>query len=407
MSGLVNRRFGRRRRAAHFARGQQQPDRHERQPEARLQQRPRVERGHHHRRSSPHQRPAPAQAGRADQGGGGEHQHGALRRHAPAGEGRIRQRRRQPAPARRQGRGTPQHGAPTAPPRPVHRQAGQPREHGHVQAADRHEMRHAGVAVERPVVALDRRLVAHRQRGQHAGRGGISQSGDDGVAHRLAQPVERCAARRCEQSVAGTGRATHVTGGAHALLEQPQLVVEAMRVHRAVRALQTQCELPALPGLQRRQGLAAPRIPADRQARRQGEDGRAGARRLDLQAKAQRLGRALRQPGDDAHDNEIAAFEFRRQGIGQPPAGAQAGGRKSEQRSGQRQCQHRQQRGALPARSQQPDHDGRGNGQQRGIGRCVPQRSLAQLQRRARHERCAHRQRPGQRSARGGRHAAV
>lgn len=81
---------------------------------------------------------------------------------------------------------------------------------------------------------LDRRLVADRQRGDPAGDSPVLDLCFDGVAQMLPKPVERAPRIDRQRCRAVVERCTNLAGGADALLEPPQLGIEAMRVHRGV-----------------------------------------------------------------------------------------------------------------------------------------------------------------------------
>ena len=80
----------------------------------------------------------------------------------------------------------------------------------------------------------------------------------------------------------------HVAGRAHAALEQPRFVIEAVRIGRAVRALQAHREPPALAGTRVRQHRAVARAAPPRERR----CARARARRAS--ARARRRARSAR-----------------------------------------------------------------------------------------------------------------
>ncbi len=82
-----------------------------------------------------------------------EHPHGTLRRHAPAREHRICSRRREAAPTCRQRRRQEDRQPRAAAPERGHHRTGEPGKHRDVNTADRHQVRHAGVAIQIPVVA--------------------------------------------------------------------------------------------------------------------------------------------------------------------------------------------------------------------------------------------------------------
>ena len=117
--------------------------------------------------------------------------------------------------------------------------AGEGREHRDVQAGDADEMRDAGAVEHGPLRFGNRALVADRERHDHAG------------VRRAAQRAQRCASRtrfaRALHVVAErpgervdalvVARATHITGRAQVVLQQPRFEVEAAGIDVAVRAL--------------------------------------------------------------------------------------------------------------------------------------------------------------------------
>jgi hypothetical protein len=206
--------------------------------------------------------------------------------HAPASEERCGGGE---VPRRARSARQPAHRPRAASPGRADRQAGEPREHRHVQAADRHQVGDAGVAEQVPVVALDRALVADRERRQHAGGAAVADVGVDPVANALAQPLDRMTSARVEQR---RRRVAHVAGGANALLEQRQLEVEAVRVEVAVRLAQAHREAPALAGAQRQRGCtrARPRGSPRTTERDDARHARRRAARVDFEAKRSPLG---------------------------------------------------------------------------------------------------------------------
>ena len=163
---------------------------------------------------------------------------------------------------------------------------------------------------------LDRALVADRQRRQHAGGAAIVDVRVDRIANALAQALDRITGAGVDQR---RRRVAHVAGGADALLEERELVVEAVRIEIAVRLTQPHREAPALTGAQgqarldQRGVLVEAGIPAEREQARHAVD---RAARIDREAKAQPARALLRQAGDDTGDDEIAALERRRQRFG-------------------------------------------------------------------------------------------
>ena len=226
--------------------GEQHAHGHETEPEAGLHQRPGIDGHHRGAGKQPDLGPGPAARAQAQQRDAGKHPDRALGGHAPAAEHRIGGGERQAACqcGMLRGPGEAQRG--TAAPEPAHDESRRPGEHGHVQARDAHEVRDAGGAEDVPVGAFDGALVAHDQRGQHAGQPLVRHPRIQGRAHRLPQlldgvrPAAREQPRRC---IARAG--ADVAGRLQVLLPQPQLVVEAVRIDLAVRRLQADRELPA------------------------------------------------------------------------------------------------------------------------------------------------------------------
>ena len=139
-------------------------------------------------------------------------------------------------------------------------------------------------------------------------------------------------------------RAAHGAGGADLLLEQPQLAIEAVRVHRAVRAPQAHRHLPALAGPQVGPQPVDPAVvgqavqPHQRHARRHAARAELIVEcTVDGQHEAHALGRHLRHLVDHADEQQIAPFERRCELLGQTVAGAQAGD--AECRARQRDAQ--------------------------------------------------------------------
>ncbi len=180
-------------------------------------------------------------------------------------------------------------------------------------------MRHAGVAEQVPVLAVDGRLVAHRQGRQHAGCLCVGHSQQDGVAHRLARTVYRVAHGLSQLAVDGTGGGAHRAAGAQALLEHPQLQVEAAGIERAVRLAQPHRQQPALAGPQLLQRRGQQRVaieaavPAERHPSGHAHRPAVALRLLHPKDEARALRPRLRQAGDDAGELQVLPFQFRRQ----------------------------------------------------------------------------------------------
>ena len=358
----------------------------ERQPEPGLLQGPRIEHGDHAGRSQQHQRPRPAQAGAAQEHHHAQHPHGALCRHAPARQHRIAGRSRETAPQRGARRGQPQRRTRTAPPDGADQRAGTPGEHGHVQTADAHQMGDASAAKQIPVVTVDRRLVAHRQRSEHAGGSRVAHLGLNRIAHVLAPALHRVGRGALDQP--GRRRIAHRSARAHALLERLQLQIEAVRVQQSVWPTQPRRELPALAGTQFTLqyggcGIALKAlVPPQMDARRQRHGTAVKHRLLDIKAKALAVGTALRQAGHHAGDLHLAPFEVCDQQFGFAHRSTQAGQAEGQQR----QAQHgRRPPPAKPQGQQHREHADQGD---QPIVAWGLQAALLQLHR--------HTERPGQ-----------
>ena len=146
------------------------------QPEPRLRDRPGVER-HDDAGRQQHRRerivttpPQPQHGGRQ------QHEAGALRRHAPARQGRIAEGRQQAGaqhqPGARAGcqpcRAAPGHAAGQATVQPLAQRYHQHRQQRDVHPRDGHQVTDAGAAEQRPLSRADGRLIAQRQPGDDA-----------------------------------------------------------------------------------------------------------------------------------------------------------------------------------------------------------------------------------------------
>ena len=313
-----------------------------------MQQRPGVGGHHHGTGQGPDHGPGPAFAREPQATHGGQHQHGALRRHAPAAEQGVA-RCQQHAPHQgRVGRRQPQAQAARAPPQPAHGQCGSPGEHGDVQARDRHEVGDAGGTKHIPVGPLDGPLVAHHQRSQQASLGPVWDCGKDPFPHLLAQPLHRVKPGLAEAPGLGVSASrTHIAGGLHALLPQPKFIVKTMRVAAAMGRLQAHGHLPSLTGLHRlRLALQLghplrprkdPAVPAQIKLRGQTHRRTLPLRRGHRQAKTQTRFVRLGHGHHHAGHREIAPLQFWRQGVRQEEASAQPGQAKTQQRQRQQQ----------------------------------------------------------------------
>ena len=133
-----------------------------------------------------------------------------------------------------------------------------------------------------------------------------------GVAPSVPRNRSRTASRSCSMrsrklalrsDLLRFGLAPHVAGRADAALEEPRLVVEAVRIHEAVRPAQAHGEEPALAGMHGRGAV----VPGDEELLRQPH---LGGLRLELEAQARA---ARRQARDHAHHLEVARLRAPRQ----------------------------------------------------------------------------------------------
>ena len=392
-------------------RGDQQRHRDKGQPEARLQQGPGIGQRNHRRHQRQQARHRPVARALAQQRHRGQHQHGALRRHAPARQQRVAQRRQHPAQTGRTRRRTHQHqpGPGPVPPQQRDQHAGQPGEHRHMQAADRHQMTQAGQAEQRPVLALDRALVTQAQAGDHPGRRPLAQHRKQMLAPVLAPAVDA--------GLAGLGQQHRPVGRDAAALHHPALAAQALleRTQRQVRPVQRcrrldrpqpQRQSPALagawrPGPRRRSGQAA-FAPEDLQPARQDQRHRRG--RIRHACAAQGAGPAgtlhldLATPGalapdrqadDHALDLHQPVLQRRIEPVAQAGLGTQIGQQQRDRC--QREGTENPRPAAAPAPCPQPDprqqeQQQRGRQQGLALGRRQQAR-LLELQQRARQHR--------------------
>ena len=372
---------------------EQHADRHETQPEPGLQQRPGIESDDHRAGQQPHLRPGPAPPRQAQQAHGGEHPHGPLRRHAPAAEQRVRRGQHDAARERRVLRRPRQAKAGAAPPQRPHEQGSGPGEHGDVQARDAHQVGHAGGAEDIPVRAVDRVLVAHDQCGQQARRLAVRNALHHRITHVLARALDGVQPRRADaprRRVARPG--AHIAGGLQALLPEPQLVVEAVRVAVAVRRLQAHRHLPALAGVEFR-GLPLQfedtvgarhraAVPAQVQPRRHLDGFIGERRRIHVQPKPDAGLVALGHGGDHAGHGDVAAFESRVKRAGCEMDGAQAAQRECNGGNGKKHPD-RPHASPRPAGERAENHHPQSD--HGTVSRPPPQLRLLHLQGRAQH----------------------
>ena len=188
-----------------------------------------------------------------------------------------------------------------------------------MQAGDRHQVPDPGATEDLPVGVANRALVTDRQRHHDAGVWRIGQALQHALAHRAAQPVHLLheGLRRIVEQLRV---AAHVAGGPDAAFQQPGLVVETVRIGKAMRALQPHHQAPALTRARRRprSSLAPLAIPGQQHAA-----WNSGFGGLDVKNEAPAVADCLWQAGDTPDHHQIGPFAHPCQLVRKPPLGAQ------------------------------------------------------------------------------------
>ena len=385
---------------------------HKTQPESRLPQCPRVHHNHHGAGQQPYLWPRPAAPTQLQRSNGRQHQHGALRGHAPATEERIGTRQQNTCHQGRRGGRDGQAQTRRTAPQPPHHQRRQPGKQGDMQTRDAHQMRHAGGAKHIPVGAVNRTLVTRHQGGHHASDPHLpripccstaGKAGHDGIAHRLARTLDGVppgAAEPHRRQVVGTG--AHIARGLHALLPHPELVVETVGVACPMGGLQAHRHFPALARPQRwglpqcigRLRHLQRRIAVPRHIHQRGQCHRSALpkRSLNFQAQAHAHFVHLRHGSDHAGHPQVTPFQPRGQRMGGIGTGTQPAHGKQGQRPRAGRKAHGPRTAPAPLSSQgcmtppcaaqaadQPGHTSQG--QQHAINRPGPKLGLLQLHR--------------------------
>jgi hypothetical protein len=137
--------------------------------------------------------------------------------------------------------------------------------------------------------------------------------------HVIARPARERGTPRVAGSVA------HVSRRAEAVLEQPRLDVEAVRIDGSVRTFETHDEPPALAGSEDGGftcfvAFRPRRVPGERQPRGHRRAGRLDV--LDGERESRPERSRLRQVVDDADERDVDAFPRRGERIGETDVGA-------------------------------------------------------------------------------------
>src|SRR5207302_2220571 len=173
----------------------------------------------------------------------------ALRGHAVAREERVAERAADRARGRGLARRQPQHERRHAAPECRDEPRDKTRDERHVQAGDAHEVRYARAVEELPLLSRDGALVAYRERGEDAGGGRRAEHRVEAIAHRFTRALDEIEERVALAEAPWLGPRANIARRADAALEEPGLVVEAVRIHEAVGSPQAHGECPTLAGM--------------------------------------------------------------------------------------------------------------------------------------------------------------
>ena len=229
---------------------------HKAQPKAGLQKRPGVIDHDQQQSQNPDVWPRPAGTCQAQKRHPGQHDASALRRYAPTGKHRIRAGHQQATGPSRRGRGPPQTQALRTPPQPTDQPARSPSKHGDVQTRNTDQVRHPGSPKKRPLLLVQRGLVAHYQRGYQRRLARLGHCRKNALAQALAPALHRVSQRDLQALRRRITRAgAHIAGGLHPLLPEPQFIVKALKIEAAVRGFDAHRHTPALA---RHHGLGLP-----------------------------------------------------------------------------------------------------------------------------------------------------
>ena len=173
-------------------------------------------------------------------------------------------------------------------------------------------------------------LVAHRERHQDARAGCLPEYRKETRAHRLANALYAVAGRIPLADFLLLAALPHIARRPDPALEEPGFIVEPVRIHAAVRALEPDGEKPPLPRVdargivQRRRrfvhrtGVSAA-IPGQQQFLRQFH---VRARRgLDVEFEPHAALADDGQAGNDPGHDQVAPFQFRRKAVGHAQMG--------------------------------------------------------------------------------------
>ena len=298
-----------------------QRNRAERQPESRRKHRPGIDHQDRKQRQGENtrrRRNAPEPQRRRHRA---HHEESALGRHAETGKQGIGEGGERPGDGRGLARREHEHERCAAPPAQRHQRGHHSRDERYVQAGDRHEVRYAGAAEKPPVLGVDRVLVADRERGQDSRAGGFAKHIGKTRAHGFADALDAVARAVPFADLHLLAALPYVACCADSALEQPRFVIEAVRVHAAVRALEPDRKQPALAGVHAggivegrgrliRRAPEPAAVPGEQDLFRQPRAG-TGCR-FDVELEPHVALAQYRQAGHHAGHNEVTALEVRR-----------------------------------------------------------------------------------------------
>ena len=200
-------------------------------------------------------------------------------------------------------------------------------------------MRNPGAAEQAPVLGVDGALVADHQGDEDAGRVRIAEHREEARAHGFAHPLDPVGQRVALAELHLPAARPHIAAGAYAPLKEPAFVIEPVRIHAAVRALEPDGEAPTLARVdricvrQRGGGVIEARCEAAAIPREQDPLWHAGAcavGALDVELEAHAALPEGRQARHHAGDDEVPPFELGGEPLCEPALRAPSGPRKAE-----------------------------------------------------------------------------
>ena len=175
----------------------------------------------------------------------------------------------------------------------------------------------------------NRALLADCQRDDDARVSRVGERGHDAVTHRRPRALDVIARPSGKRRDPRIGRVVaDVACRTDAVLEQPRLDIESVRIDRAVRALHPDGQPPALAGDERRHVIGRAVLALLREPRQRDQRRHVCVRGLDPLDGEREAGAAcglLRDAVDHADERNVPALPFRRERISEPAFGAPCG----------------------------------------------------------------------------------